>query len=386
MQTPCYVFDFDKFEARANAIKKALGDIPLTYSIKANPFLLEHLPDSIEHVEVCSPGELDICENLNIPGERIIYSGVVKEEEDVHEALSIVGVDIITCESIKHARLIQAENVKVKTLLRLTSGNQFGMSYSDVEYIIANNENEFSNLDIIGIHFYSGTQKTLRKINKDFEKIEKALKALEEKTGFKPRMVEYGPGLTVEYFQDNNEELEMEHLEEAAVVLREFNEKYPLGIEMGRFLAAVTGTFVTRVCDIKNSMDTDYALVDGGIHHVNYFGQKMAMQVPPLSVVKDTKDMELQEILDSKQEASGDVPYCVCGSLCTVADVLIREAMLPELSIGDALCFDRCGAYSVTEAPALFLSRNMPSIYTKRNGSLELVRDTIKASEINIRK
>ena len=388
MNTPCYVFDFDKFEERAVAITSALPNIPLTYSIKANPFLLGDLPDEIAHVEVCSPGELEICKMLNIPGSRIIYSGVVKGEEDVHEALEY-GVDIITCESLRHAALIQAENVKVKALLRLTSGNQFGMSYEDIEYIIENREEHFSNLDVIGLHFYSGTQKNLRKINKDLEKIDKALSSLKSKTGFEPRLIEYGPGLCVEYFQgDNNDVLEMEHLSEAAEVLNKFSDKYPLGIEMGRFLAAPTGSFFTKVVDKKNSMDTDYLLVDGGIHHLNYFGQKMAMEVPPISTISNGYKYSIEEMEAHKgnvRKNSFEADYCICGSLCTVADVLVREATLPELNVGDVICFERCGAYSVTEAPALFLSRELPSIFTKRGDKYTLVRDVVKASKINVK-
>ena len=388
MNTPCYVFDFDKFEDRAAAITNALPNIPLTYSIKANPFLLGDLPDEIAHVEVCSPGELEICKMLNIPGSRIIYSGVVKGEEDVHEALEY-GVDIITCESLRHAALIQGENVKVKALLRLTSGNQFGMSYDDIEYIIENREEYFNNLDIIGLHFYSGTQKNLRKINKDLEKLDKALTSLNEKAGYEPRLIEYGPGLCVEYFQgDDNEKLEMEHLSEAAKVLNEFADKYPLGIEMGRFLAAPCGAFFTQVVDKKNSMDTDYLLVDGGIHHLNYYGQRMAMEIPPIRTILSGYKYSIEEMeshIDDVRNDSIDVPYCICGSLCTVADVLVREVTLPELNVGDVICFERCGAYSVTEAPALFLSRELPSIYTKRDNKYTLVRDVIKASKINVK-
>lgn len=387
MNTPCYVFDFDEFENRANTITNALTDIPLTYSIKANPFLLNDLPDVIAHVEVCSPGELEICKTLNIPGSRIIYSGVVKGEEDVHEALEY-GVDIITCESLRHAALIQQENVKVKTLLRLTSGNQFGMSYEDIEYIIENKDEHFSNLDIIGLHYYSGTQKNLRKINKDLEKIEKALNSLKSKLNYEPFLVEYGPGLCVEYFKENNEELEMEHLEEAAEVLNKFKKKFPLGIEMGRFLAASSGSFFTKVVDSKNSMDTNYILIDGGIHHLNYFGQKMAMEIPPIDVIHNGYKYSIDEMWNSRgsvRSNSRENPYCICGSLCTIADVIVREVSLPELNVGDVICFNRCGAYSVTEAPALFLSRELPSIYTKKGDKFTLVRDKIKASKINVK-
>ena len=65
-QTPYYVFDTDEFAKRAAMIRAALDckggrRIPLCFSIKANPFLLHRLPAGLDHVEVCSPGELEIC-------------------------------------------------------------------------------------------------------------------------------------------------------------------------------------------------------------------------------------------------------------------------------------------------------------------------------------
>ena len=53
--TPDYYFDTDVFEKRVNFVKRELLDIPLTFSIKANPFLLSRLPQNLRHVEVCSP-------------------------------------------------------------------------------------------------------------------------------------------------------------------------------------------------------------------------------------------------------------------------------------------------------------------------------------------
>ena len=107
---------------------------------------------------------------------------------------------------------------------------------------------------------------------------------LKEKYGFEPQLVEYGPGLCVEYFEDDWQEKEKQSLDEAAEVLREFAVEYPLGIEMGRFLAASCGKYYTQVKDLKSTGDANYAILDGGIHHLNYFGQRMAMQVPPISI------------------------------------------------------------------------------------------------------
>ena len=401
-QTPYYVFDTDEFAKRAAMIRAALDckggrRIPLCFSIKANPFLLHRLPEGLDHVEVCSPGELEICIALGVKPESIIYSGVMKEKCDIERAVSY-GAGILTCESIRHATLIsevmleciqegahEAEfaETKAHVILRLTSGNQFGMSLDDIEYIISHPD-EFKGIAVMGIHYYSGTQKSLRKINKDLEKIKSALTGLKEKYGFEPQLVEYGPGLCVEYFEEDWQKREIQALDEAAEVLREFAVEYPLGIEMGRFLAASCGKYYTQVKDLKSTGDANYAILDGGIHHLNYFGQRMAMQVPPIKVYagevsenEGKNGVELTELPDTD--------YTLCGSLCTVADVLVREVKLKKLELGDVLEFGHCGAYSVTEAPALFLSRQLPAIYAySKEYGYECLREHIPAAEINL--
>lgn len=401
-QTPYYVFDTDEFAKRAAMIRAALDckggrRIPLCFSIKANPFLLHRLPEGLDHVEVCSPGELEICIALGVKPESIIYSGVMKEKCDIERAVSY-GAGILTCESIRHAALIsevmleciqegahEAEfaETKAHVILRLTSGNQFGMSLDDIEYIISHPD-EFKGIAVMGIHYYSGTQKSLRKINKDLEKIKSALTMLKDKYSFEPQLVEYGPGLCVEYFEEDWQKREIQALDEAAEVLREFAVEYPLGIEMGRFLAASCGKYYTQVKDIKSTGDANYAILDGGIHHLNYFGQRMAMQVPPIKVYagevsenEGKNGVELTELPDTD--------YTLCGSLCTVADVLVREVKLKKLELGDVLEFGHCGAYSVTEAPALFLSRQLPAIYAySKECGYECLREHIPAAEINL--
>lgn len=401
-QTPYYVFDTDEFAKRAAMIRAALDckggrRIPLCFSIKANPFLLHRLPEGLDHVEVCSPGELEICIALGVKPESIIYSGVMKEKCDIERAVSY-GARILTCESIRHATLIsevmfegmpegahEAEitETKAHVILRLTSGNQFGMSLEDIEYIISHPD-EFKGIEVIGIHYYSGTQKSLRKINKDLEKIKSALTGLKEKYGFEPQLVEYGPGLCVEYFEDDWQEREKQALDEAAEVLREFAVEYPLGIEMGRFLAASCGKYYTQVKDLKSTGDANYAILDGGIHHLNYFEQRMAMQVPPIKVYAGEVS-ENDEKTGVELTQLPDIDYTLCGSLCTVADVLVREVKLKKLELGDVLEFGHCGAYSVTEAPALFLSRQLPAIYAySKEYGYECLREHIPAAEINL--
>ncbi len=359
MKTPYYLFSAEEFKKRISFIKNGLKGVNLTFSVKANPFLLTVLPDRelISHVEVCSPGELMICKSLGVDGSMIIYSGVMKENKDIREAMDY-GAGILTAESRKHYELIcdEAEKagVRPRVILRLTGGNQFGMSEEDILDILSVRKEH--NTDITGIHFYSGTAKTkVSRIEKDLKRLRDLLEEAKSREGFVPDLVEYGPGLSAEYYTPPFDEADEGLFNEILPLLTSFGKEYPLGIEMGRFMAAPSGKYFTSVMDIKENDGVKYVIVDGGVHQLKYYGQNMAMKIPPLRVIRDGN------VLNTKDSAAEG--YTVCGSLCTVADVLVRDVSLPALRIGDVLEFDRCGAYSVSEGALSFLSRDLPEIW-----------------------
>ena len=372
MITPCYVYDIDILKKWIDEIKKELQGIPLTFSIKANSFVLDSISEEVSHVEVCSPGELHICKALSLSPEKIIYSGVMKEETDVREAITY-GVHILTAESKRQYSIISnvarelGKNVNV--ILRISSDNQFGMDPEDIYEIVSKKE-EQKDIHICGFHYYSGTQKKkINQIESDIETIENVVNTCKTNYGFEPELVEYGPGLAVEYFKERGDLDDVELLKNVAPVLRDFAKRVSLGIEMGRFIVASCGSYCSSVKDIKNNYGIHYVIMDGGIHQLKYYGQIMAMHSPIL-VQSIERDGEKQK-------------YCLCGSLCTVADVLVKEAELHELHIDDVIEFKKCGAYSLTEASSLFLSRDMPTVYLKENGLLKKVRGLVNSFVIN---
>jgi len=141
---------------------------------------------------------------------------------------------------------------------------------------------------------------------------------------------------------------------------------------MGRFFASECGHYLTAVVDTKINRGCGFAIVDGGMHHVNYLGGMMGMRVPMIT-----------HIPGENHTSDESADWSLCGSLCTTADVLVRQIALPGLVPGDVLAFHNIGAYSVTEGPALFLSRNMPKIILHDEDGARLVRDTIQSSKIN---
>ncbi|MEI3412825.1 MAG: hypothetical protein V8Q57_06260 [Blautia sp.] len=45
-------------------------------------------------------------------------------------------------------------------------------------------------------------------------------------------------------------------------------------LEMGRYLAYLCGFYLTSIVDMKVNHEQSYAIVDGGINHLNYYGQQ----------------------------------------------------------------------------------------------------------------
>ena len=386
MHTPAYLFDLDVFHEQIGKVKQAWGEIGLCYSVKANPFLVGKTPKILDFLEVCSPGELEICVKQGVDPAKIIFSGVNKTKESVQRAIDL-SVGVLTIESLLHAKLIQeaaaSKGVQVKVLLRLSAGSQFGMSEDDLTGIITDwkDQTAYANLDITGIHFFSGTQKKkAADIEKELGSLSAFLEKLQNQNSFTVKQVEYGTGLGVEYFLPSKEkdgpspqEKDDMLLKEVSPILKAFAEEWPLTVEMGRFFAANCGSYVTEVVDNKTVHDINYVICDGGINHVKYQGQAMGMQQPVIHAVKAGAE-------DDHAEKN---VYTICGSLCTTSDILARGVQLPKLHIGDRLVFEKTGAYSVTEGLALFLSRELPAVYLQEEDHLTLVRDVKQVFTLN---
>ena len=59
--TPFYLYDISELKSRVDMMKKYLPDICLCYAMKASPILAGFITDYVDRLEVCSPGEYEIC-------------------------------------------------------------------------------------------------------------------------------------------------------------------------------------------------------------------------------------------------------------------------------------------------------------------------------------
>lgn len=377
--TPSYIFDLDEFAKRAALVKKYFGEsIGLCFSIKANPFLLGRLPETFDKIEVCSPGELTVCERTGADMSTVIFSGVNKGYADVERAADD-NVGTFTAESPLHLELINDAGVRrgkvFPLLLRVTDikgGSQFGMN-EECTLDLIKRRDEYKGVKIVGLHYFTGTAKRKAKpIERECDYLMDLVARIKSDLDFTVERIEYGTGLAVDYFSDNADQEEEERLASISGKLRELAKVAELTVEMGRFFAAPCGYYFTKVVDTKTNFDINYAIVDGGMNQIKYNGQLQGMQIPEILHLTD-------------REAQGEEkPWTLCGSICTTADILARNAMFTDLQVGDILVFCRTGAYSCMEGISTFLSREMPVIaeYSEKEG-LRILRKMLYSDELN---
>ena len=371
--SPFYLLNKNDALNRIAEIKKRLPqNAKLCYAIKANAFLTDFLKDQDILFEVCSPGELSICEKIGLSPDKIVFSGVVKTAEDVKRAYSL-KVNTITLESPAHCNyLIEAAQEKNQheqnVILRLTGGNQFGMSEKDLADCITKIQKQPS-IKIRGIHFFTGTQKKFKTIEEEISFIENYCKKLQADFGLENIEIEYGPGLPYEYFSDQNEKSNYSALEDFSNLIKTSDFNYV--IELGRYIASPCGKYVTKIMDVKGDDKNKYCIIDGGINHINYYGQMMGMRIP-----------KLEHIAKNKSTAESE-NYTIAGSLCTTADIVLRQLPLKSPSIGDLLVFDDIGAYSITEGIYLFLSHPLPLVLCDDGQSITVLRKSEETYKLN---
>lgn len=367
-QTPLYIYDIDELVDRVNYLKDKLTNCKLVYAVKANTFIIKEIDNYVDKYEICSEGEFDICNKLGINHNKMVISGVNKDKKYVEKLISNYDIGRYTIESLIHYKYLEEYskkyNKKINVLIRLTSGNQFGVSESDFKYIIENYDKDL--MTICGLEYFSGTQKhSTKKIQKEIDYINEFINVLKEEYNFDINEVEYGPGLPVMYYDDDFDEDAF--FKEVKEILNQINCNNIL-IETGRSVSASCGKYLTSVVDLKSNKNGNFAIVDGGINHLVYYGSTLSMKTPNFDLISKGKDKDT---------------YNIFGSLCTTNDILLKNINVNKLSLGDIFIFKKVGAYSSTEGISLFLSRDLPKIVLYKDGKTKLIRDIIKTSDIN---
>lgn len=377
VSTPFYVFDINVLRDRIDYLNSMMPEnVHLCYAMKANPFVVKEIDEIIEKYEICSYGEWNIAKKMGVSDSKMVISGVYKDEISMEDILNnYKNREVFTIESLNQIELLNKltkEKKKViNIILRLTSGNQFGMCEEEIIEILEN-RSKYEYLNIMGIQYFSGTQKKLSKrIIKELEYVDEFVLNLKNNLGFVVEELEFGPGFPVVYFETEQDFDEQTYLMEIADKIKNMKYQGHITMELGRSIVASCGSYYTKVVDKKTNKEGNFAVLDGGMNHLVYYGQMMAMKKPMLDILPKREDKILEN-------------WNLVGSLCTINDLIVKQLPVSNLEIGDIFVFKNTGAYSMTEGISLFLSRDLPKVVFVQGGEMKIVRENINTYKFNM--
>ncbi|MFJ8470308.1 type III PLP-dependent enzyme [Kitasatospora sp. NPDC094011] len=386
--TPLYLYDGEEITTRFRGLRAALHPaLEVFYSLKANPNIsvCALLHSCGARAEVSSLTELVTAERAGVRPEDIIFLGPGKSRAELAACLDR-SVHAIVCESVEELGLIDelaaGRGVTAPVALRvnpsfqvkgsgLTMGGKPRQFGTDEELLLAEGRGlaaRYPHLRLMGVQVYLGTrilseESVVENTRRILDLAERLAAALD----FPLETVDVGGGLGIAYF-DNEKDLDLGLLAAGInPLIEDFVERHPdtrLIMELGRFLVAAAGTYVTRVRYTKTSMGENFAVTDGGTNH-----HMAAVGIG--SYVKRNFPMAALERLDEPATE----PWHITGPLCTPNDVIGKKVPMPPLRAGELIGVQRSGAYGPTASPVHFLSHGYPAEVLVLDGRAHLVRE-----------
>jgi diaminopimelate decarboxylase len=369
--TPAYVYDLARIRARIQHLRQALPrGVEVRYSVKANPApaVCTVIAGAGIGAEVSSGGELAAALDAGFDPARILVSGPYKDPGLLHQ-ISMLPEVLISVDSVSElAQLAARPGPERPVVIRLRPDyppagdmcegphSRFGIPAGELGKCAAHLH---QNVRCVGFHVYGGSQilDQARAARQLLDAADLALRA-GRLLDVHPEVLNLGGGFGVPYA--DGDELD---LAPAASALRAIGARAPgtrLVLELGRYLVADAGWYLTQVVHHQIVGGAPAVVVDGGIHHrPDLCGLDLAHRArPPLLLGRPRTRL---------------TPTAVLGCLCLPGDVLAHAAALPALSIGDVLAFPTAGAYGLTAAPTGFLGHRLPAEVTLDDGDLAIL-------------
>jgi diaminopimelate decarboxylase len=370
--TPFYVYDRQLIINRVKQLTNTLPvEISLHYAIKANPLpsLVQLMATQVSGFDVASKKEMLLAIQTGMPAEKISFAGPGKTTEDI-EAAIIAGVTLHVESASEIARVeLAASQLSLKANIALRINPKFelkssGMKMSggskpfgiDEEQVPETLTNlNLTRINLRGFHIFAGSQnlnaEAIISAQQQTFMLAEELVALSSKiTKSKIDYLNIGGGFGIPYFA-NETSLDIEAIADSLQILLKKHKILITGLELilelGRYLVAEAGIYVSKIIDKKVSRGTNYLVCDGGLHHhlanSGNFGQVIRKNYPV--VIGNKLKGDIQELVN------------IVGPLCTPLDILADKVMLPEANMGDYVVIFQSGAYGASASPKDFLSQ-----------------------------
>ena len=370
--TPLVVYCEQTIRAQARAYRAAAPEAVLAYGTKAFPnvTLLRILAEEGVGADVSTLGELAVAQAAGIVGERILFHGNNKSDDELRAAAE-AGATVVFDAPDEPGRAAAA-GVR-RALVRLTpgveavthesiqtahEGSKFGLAADPALAVI--DEARRLGIEVVGVHFHVGSQ--LARVDESLVAVERLASFCERaraELDWVPAVLDIGGGLGIRYTRDEA----VPSIEEfVGPLVQRLHERWPhpvqVVLEPGRSLLGRAGVTLYRIGVLKDSGGVRYAAIDGG------------MSDNPRPQLYGAR---YEALLANRADELADGVFRIAGKHCESGDVLIDAAELPHPRRDDLLAVPATGAYTLTMG-SNYNGVPRPAVVLVRDGEARVIR------------
>ena len=354
--TPFYCYSTATLTRHYQLFTQALDPMPhlVCFAIKSlsNVAVLKVLGNLGAGMDVVSGGEYQRALAAGVSGEKIVFSGVGKTQDEMRMALlggirqfnveseaELLALSQVASSLDKIAPITIRVNpdVDAKTHEKIATGkkeNKFGIPINRAPEVYALAAS-LPGIDVIGIDVHIGSQLTdLAPFEEAYLKIVELTVRLREQ-GHNIRRLDLGGGLGIPY-EKSNLPLPLPS-DYGALIKRTLGHLgCEIEIEPGRLISGNAGILVSKVIYVKEGEGQDFLILDAAMN----------------DLVRPSMYGAHHDIIPVQEAAIGAKtrPYDIVGPVCETGDTFAKARPLTDLTAGDLVAFRSAGAYGAVMA------------------------------------
>ena len=354
--TPFYCYSTATLTRHYQLFTQALDPMPhlVCFAIKSlsNVAVLKVLGNLGAGMDVVSGGEYQRALAAGVSGEKIVFSGVGKTQDEMRMALlggirqfnveseaELLALSQVASSLDKIAPITIRVNpdVDAKTHEKIATGkkeNKFGIPINRASEVYALAAS-LPGIDVIGIDVHIGSQLTdLAPFEEAYLKIAELTVRLREQ-GHNIRRLDLGGGLGIPY-EKSNLPLPLPS-DYGALIKRTLGHLgCEIEIEPGRLISGNAGILVSKVIYVKEGEGQDFLILDAAMN----------------DLVRPSMYGAHHDIIPVQEAAIGAKtrPYDIVGPVCETGDTFAKARPLTDLTAGDLVAFRSAGAYGAVMA------------------------------------
>lgn len=396
---PCYLYDETMVRQHVEALKRALPQADILYSVKANNCapLLRMLAALGLGADAASAREVELAAAAGIKPADIYYSAPGKSAGDIARTL---GRATIIADSLNELARIEAvaaasEVAKDKPIavgVRCTPDfdlvgyckkpSKFGIPFSDVEKMVELLK-ACPHIRVTGLHMHLQSQcLDAAAIAAYYNRACSFFADVFSHLGTKAQFLNLGSGIGVAYNTTRDAPFDLSGLGEAlsrAVASYENLHEARVLIESGRYIVCEAGTYVTQVLDVKHCYGKTYVIVQNGANgFLRPVYATLAMDNNAKATVQEpfftAPECFAFHAFDScgRPRQGKELAVELVGNLCTACDTLGHDAKLPaDIAVRDLITISNAGSYARNLSALAFASQQPPrEALVRTDGSL----------------